>query len=153
MNVHNYRKRQLTGQFDQFGSSSVNIKVSRFTENLLKNVKLICQGRVCVYHWPPSDDIPCKTRTGRNVVNGLCDDYPSSQPIRLLVRLYVVKGECQDKNAASSISGRVNRRERIDLQASTCNLATPSVENLTPICVSSSGKRLSMIGRIIFLTS
>ncbi|XP_076634575.1 otoferlin [Colletes latitarsis] len=50
------------------------------------------KGRICVYRWPHPDNLPCKTRTGRNAVNGLCDDYPSPESVRLFVRLYVVKG-------------------------------------------------------------
>ncbi|XP_053997924.1 otoferlin-like [Hylaeus anthracinus] len=50
------------------------------------------KGRICVYRWPHPDNLPCKTRSGRPAVNGLCDDYPSSEPVRLLVRLYVVNG-------------------------------------------------------------
>ncbi|XP_043264956.1 otoferlin-like [Colletes gigas] len=50
------------------------------------------KGRICVYRWPHPANLPCKTRTGRNAVNGLCDDYPSSESVRLFVRLYVVKG-------------------------------------------------------------
>ncbi|KAK9306192.1 hypothetical protein QLX08_003081 [Tetragonisca angustula] len=50
------------------------------------------KGRICVYHWPHLSNLPCKTRSGRNAANGLCDDYPHTEPIKLLVRLYVVKG-------------------------------------------------------------
>nr|XP_034175477.1 otoferlin-like [Osmia lignaria] len=50
------------------------------------------KGRIAVYRWPHPDNLPCKTRSGRNAVNGLCDDYPPPELIRLLVRLYVVKG-------------------------------------------------------------
>ncbi|XP_076223010.1 otoferlin [Nomia melanderi] len=50
------------------------------------------KGRICVYRWPHPSDVPCKTKTGRNAANGVCDDYPSPEAVRLLVRLYVVKG-------------------------------------------------------------
>ncbi|XP_076648742.1 otoferlin [Halictus rubicundus] len=50
------------------------------------------KGRICVYRWPHPNNLPCKTRTGRSMVDGICDDYPSPEVVRLLVRLYVVKG-------------------------------------------------------------
>ncbi|XP_076302777.1 otoferlin-like, partial [Lasioglossum baleicum] len=50
------------------------------------------KGRICVYRWPHPSNLPCKTRSGRSADNGLCDDYPHSDPVKLLVRLYVVKG-------------------------------------------------------------
>ncbi|XP_076670742.1 otoferlin [Andrena cerasifolii] len=50
------------------------------------------KGRICVYRWPHPDNLPCKTRSGRSADNGLCDDYPSPEPVKLLVRLYVVRG-------------------------------------------------------------
>ncbi|XP_076375559.1 otoferlin [Megalopta genalis] len=50
------------------------------------------KGKICVYRWPHPDGATCKTKTGRNVVDGICDDYPSPEVVRLLVRLYVVKG-------------------------------------------------------------
>ncbi|CAL7940390.1 unnamed protein product [Xylocopa violacea] len=50
------------------------------------------KGRICAYRWPHPSNLPCKTRSGRNAANGLCDDYPNSEPVKLLVRLYVVKG-------------------------------------------------------------
>lgn len=56
-------------------------------------ILLFSQGRIAVYRWPHPDNLPCKTRSGRNAVNGLCDDYPPPELIRLLVRLYVVKGK------------------------------------------------------------
>nr|XP_012151304.1 PREDICTED: otoferlin-like [Megachile rotundata] len=50
------------------------------------------KGHIVVYRWPHPDNLPCKTRSGRNAVNGLCDDYPPAELVRLLVRLYVLKG-------------------------------------------------------------
>lgn len=45
-----------------------------------------------MYRWPHPNNLPCKTRSGRSASNGLCDDYPHSESIKLVVRLYVVKG-------------------------------------------------------------
>ncbi|XP_076243958.1 fer-1-like protein 6 [Calliopsis andreniformis] len=50
------------------------------------------KGHICVYRWPPSDNVRYKTRSGRSVIDGLFDDYPSQEPVKVLVRLYVVKG-------------------------------------------------------------
>ncbi|CAK9828332.1 Fer-1-like protein 6 [Anthophora retusa] len=50
------------------------------------------KGQICVYRWPHPSNLPCKTRNGRNLTDGLFTDYPHSEPIKLLVRLYVVKG-------------------------------------------------------------
>ncbi|XP_043799116.1 otoferlin-like [Apis laboriosa] len=50
------------------------------------------KGRICVYRWPHPSNLPCKTRSGRSASDGLCDDYPHSESIKLVVRLYVVKG-------------------------------------------------------------
>ncbi|XP_071557570.1 otoferlin [Temnothorax nylanderi] len=50
------------------------------------------QGYISIYRWPHPDNFPCKTRSGRDAANGLCNDYPPQEPVKLLVRLYVVKG-------------------------------------------------------------
>ncbi|XP_011877854.1 PREDICTED: otoferlin-like [Vollenhovia emeryi] len=50
------------------------------------------KGYISIYRWPHPDNFPCKTRSGRDAANGLCNDYPPQEPVKLLVRLYVVKG-------------------------------------------------------------
>ncbi|KAG5335930.1 OTOF protein, partial [Acromyrmex charruanus] len=50
------------------------------------------KGHISVYRWPHPDNLPCKTKSGRDAANGLCNDYPPQEPVKLLVRLYVVKG-------------------------------------------------------------
>ncbi|KAL6424890.1 hypothetical protein ACFW04_010045 [Cataglyphis niger] len=50
------------------------------------------KGHISIYRWPHPDKLPCKTINGRDVVNGVCNDYPPQEPVKLLVRLYVVKG-------------------------------------------------------------
>ncbi|EFN77733.1 Otoferlin [Harpegnathos saltator] len=50
------------------------------------------QGHISVYRWPHPDNLPCKTRSGKDAANGLCNDYPPQESVKLLVRLYVVKG-------------------------------------------------------------
>ncbi|EFN60493.1 Fer-1-like protein 4 [Camponotus floridanus] len=50
------------------------------------------KGHISIYRWPHPDKLPCKTRNGRDAANGLCNDYPPQEPVKLLVRLYVVKG-------------------------------------------------------------
>ncbi|XP_015435492.1 PREDICTED: otoferlin-like [Dufourea novaeangliae] len=50
------------------------------------------KGRISVYRWPHPRNLPCKTRNGRSALHGICNDYPSPEPVKLLVRLYVVKG-------------------------------------------------------------
>ncbi|KAG7207640.1 hypothetical protein KM043_009260 [Ampulex compressa] len=50
------------------------------------------KGHISIYRWPHPEKLACKTRSGRNAANGLCADYPPQEPVKLLVRLYVVKG-------------------------------------------------------------
>ncbi|EZA54735.1 Otoferlin [Ooceraea biroi] len=50
------------------------------------------KGHISIYRWPHPDNLPCKTRSGRDAVNGLCNDYPPQESVKFLVRLYVVKG-------------------------------------------------------------
>ncbi|XP_025075892.1 otoferlin-like [Pogonomyrmex barbatus] len=50
------------------------------------------KGYISIYRWPHPDNLPCKTRSGRDAANGLCNDYPPQEPVKLLVRLYVIKG-------------------------------------------------------------
>ncbi|KAI4503915.1 hypothetical protein M0802_001318 [Mischocyttarus mexicanus] len=50
------------------------------------------KGHISVYRWPHPENLSCKTRHGRNAANGLCDDYPSQESVKLLVRIYVIKG-------------------------------------------------------------
>ncbi|KAI4482752.1 hypothetical protein M0804_008605 [Polistes exclamans] len=50
------------------------------------------KGHISVYRWPHPENLSCKTRHGRNAANGLCDDYPSQESVKLLVRVYVIKG-------------------------------------------------------------
>ncbi|XP_070528249.1 otoferlin [Cardiocondyla obscurior] len=49
------------------------------------------KGHISIYRWPHPDNLPCKTRSGRDAANGLCNDYPPQEPVKLLVRLYVIK--------------------------------------------------------------
>ncbi|XP_066595937.1 otoferlin [Prorops nasuta] len=58
----------------------------------LDNLAGIFKGHISIYRWPRVDKSPCKTSSGKDAANGLCTDYPSQEPIKLLVRLYVVKG-------------------------------------------------------------
>ncbi|XP_072763326.1 LOW QUALITY PROTEIN: otoferlin, partial [Anoplolepis gracilipes] len=60
----------------------------RVEDNLAGKFK----GHISIYQWPHPDKLPCKTRNGRDAANGLCNDYPPQEPVKLLVRLYVVKG-------------------------------------------------------------
>ncbi|XP_033208643.1 otoferlin-like [Belonocnema kinseyi] len=50
------------------------------------------KGFIAIYRWPHPEKLPCKTNTGRNSADGLCNDYPPQEPLHLLVRLYVIKG-------------------------------------------------------------
>lgn len=50
-----------------------------------------------MYRWPHPENLSCKTRHGRDAVNGICDDYPSQQSVKLLVRLYVIKGDQKEE--------------------------------------------------------
>ncbi|XP_011064503.1 PREDICTED: otoferlin-like [Acromyrmex echinatior] len=50
------------------------------------------KGHISIYRWPHPDNLPCKTKSGRDAANGLCNDYPPQESVKLLVRLYVVKG-------------------------------------------------------------
>ncbi|XP_035743561.1 otoferlin-like [Vespa mandarinia] len=50
------------------------------------------EGHISIYRWPHPENLSCKTRHGRDAVNGICDDYPPQQSVKLLVRLYVIKG-------------------------------------------------------------
>ncbi|XP_024943161.1 otoferlin [Cephus cinctus] len=57
-----------------------------------KNIVGKFKGHISIYRWPHPQQVTCKTKRGRNAADGLCDDYPSQEPLKLLVRLYVVKG-------------------------------------------------------------
>lgn len=61
-----------------------------FTSNIV-NCDFL-QGRISIYRWPHPDNLPCKTKNGKDAANGLCNNYPPQEPVKLLVRLYVIKG-------------------------------------------------------------
>ncbi|XP_067216226.1 otoferlin-like isoform X2 [Linepithema humile] len=50
------------------------------------------KGHISIYRWPHPDNLSCKTRSGRDAANGLCSDYPPQEPVKFLVRVYIVKG-------------------------------------------------------------
>ncbi|XP_023290146.1 LOW QUALITY PROTEIN: otoferlin [Orussus abietinus] len=57
-----------------------------------KNVVGIFKGYIALYRWPHPGNVPCKTKRGRDATYGICDDYPSQESIKVLVRVYVIKG-------------------------------------------------------------
>ncbi|XP_039312849.1 otoferlin [Solenopsis invicta] len=73
--------RGRRGESPEHGSPGDNY-AGKFKVNL---------GHISIYRWPHPDNLPCKTRSGRDAANGLCNDYPPQEPVKLLVRLYVVK--------------------------------------------------------------
>jgi len=50
------------------------------------------QGHISIYRWPHPDNLPCKTRSGRDMADGLYGDYPLQDSVQFLLRLYVIKG-------------------------------------------------------------
>lgn len=103
----------------QFLSSLRPRRINEMTNPLIKVHR---QGRICVYRWPHPSNLPCKTRSGRSASDGLCDDYPHSESIKLVVRLYVVKGARYIFD--SSCDDEAHGIESIP-QASTCSLRIP----------------------------
>lgn len=77
-------------------------------------IKVYRQGRICVYRWPHPSNLPCKTRSGRSANDGLCDDYPHSESIKLVVRLYVVKGATINAIYLTRVHRVTSSRDRID---------------------------------------
>jgi hypothetical protein len=62
------------------------------------------QGTVKVYRWPPPKGTVLVTENGLNVAQGLLQDVPSNAPVKLAVRLYVVRAyglSSQDFNGKS----------------------------------------------------
>lgn len=99
-----------------------SLRPRRINEMTNPLIKVHRQGRICVYRWPHPSNLPCKTRSGRSASDGLCDDYPHSESIKLVVRLYVVKGARYIFD--SSCDDEAHGIESIP-QASTCNLRIP----------------------------
>jgi hypothetical protein len=52
---------------------------------------LLFQGAVKVYHWPPSEGTVFVTNSGLDMVHGALQDTPSNAPVRLKVRVYVIR--------------------------------------------------------------
>ncbi|KAK2580950.1 hypothetical protein KPH14_006016 [Odynerus spinipes] len=84
-------------EFDGFQDrlSTFELWKGKRTENLENDAHGLAgkfKGHISVYRWPHPENSPCRTRRGRDAANGLCDDYPSQESEKLLVRLYVIKG-------------------------------------------------------------
>lgn len=51
------------------------------------------QGQIAIYPWPNFNKTACRTMCGHDASLGLLTNYPSSAPIKLIVRVYIVKGK------------------------------------------------------------
>ncbi|XP_048510270.1 otoferlin-like [Athalia rosae] len=58
---------------------------------LLRHILTHDRGHVAIYHWPDPLGRTFRTRIGNNVARGLCDDYPSSEPLKITVRVYLIR--------------------------------------------------------------
>lgn len=61
-----------------------------YVQNQLK-LYVLSQGAIKVYKWPLPKDIEDKTIMGFDPQNGFFQGLPSNDPIRVLVRVYIVK--------------------------------------------------------------
>ncbi|XP_043285592.1 otoferlin-like [Venturia canescens] len=84
-----------------------------------KNFSGRFKGHIAIYRWPHPEHFRCKTKTGRNVADGLCDDYPSQEPLKVIVRLYVVKAT--NLQPTDPLSGKSDPYLRIKLGKSDIN--------------------------------
>ncbi|KAL7306383.1 hypothetical protein TKK_0001807 [Trichogramma kaykai] len=71
------------------------------------------KGFIAIYRWPHPDGLSCVNRVGRSANSGLLNDYPSQEPLSLVVRVYVVK--CLNLNPTDPLSGKTDAYLRLKL--------------------------------------
>jgi hypothetical protein len=77
------------------------------------------QGAVKVYPWPPSEGTAFVTDSGLDVAQGgLLQDVPSNAPVRLAVRVYVVRAS---ELRSRDISGKLDPYLIVKLGSHTIN--------------------------------
>ncbi|KAK0093832.1 hypothetical protein PV326_012519 [Microctonus aethiopoides] len=50
------------------------------------------KGNIAIYQWPHPQETPCRTKNGNDVANGLLVNYPPQGFVKLLIRIYIIKG-------------------------------------------------------------
>ncbi|XP_014219659.1 otoferlin [Copidosoma floridanum] len=77
------------------------------------------KGYIAVYRWPHPEGLACVNRLGQSASFGLCSDYPSQEPLQLLVRLYVVKAI--NLRPSDPLSGKADPYLRVELGKNRVN--------------------------------
>ncbi|KAK0180464.1 hypothetical protein PV327_006103 [Microctonus hyperodae] len=62
------------------------------------------KGDIAIYKWPHSQQTLYRTKNGNNVANGLLAGYPPQDFVKLLIRIYVIKGI--NLHPCDALSGR-----------------------------------------------
>ncbi|XP_015125981.1 otoferlin [Diachasma alloeum] len=90
------------------------------------------KGQIAIYPWPHPDKLVCRTMSGHDASHGLLADYPSQAPVKLLVRLYVVKAI--NLHPSDPLTGKSDPYLRIKLGKSDINDKKNYIPNqLNPI--------------------
>ncbi|XP_015525108.1 otoferlin [Neodiprion lecontei] len=88
---------EMVPEFESFEDrfTAFQLLKGKVTGNVVeddKNKVGIFKGHIAIYRWPHPSGTACRTRIGNDAALGICDDYPSPEPLKVLVRIYVIRG-------------------------------------------------------------
>ncbi|KAJ8683958.1 hypothetical protein QAD02_019750 [Eretmocerus hayati] len=90
------------------------------------------KGFISIYRWPHPEGLACVSRSGKSASFGYCSDYPSQEPLVLLVRLYVIRAI--NLRPSDPLSGKADPYLRVELGGNVVNDRKNYVPNqLNPI--------------------
>ncbi|XP_057330739.1 otoferlin-like [Microplitis mediator] len=88
---------EMLQEFNGFQDKLTVFELSRgkdtgCSEHDKKNISGKFKGHISIYPWSYSNKSKYKTKSGRDISYGFLSDYPPQEPVKLIVRLYVIKG-------------------------------------------------------------
>ncbi|KAH0549066.1 hypothetical protein KQX54_005671, partial [Cotesia glomerata] len=87
---------EMQPEFKRFQEKLTTFELSRgkdtgCSEQDKKNISGKFKGHISIYPWSFLDKTKYKTKSGRDVSYGFLSDYPPQEPVKLIVRLYVIR--------------------------------------------------------------
>ncbi|XP_034943562.1 otoferlin [Chelonus insularis] len=115
---------EMQPEFEGFQDKLTTFELSRGketgdSEQDEKNYAGKFKGHISIYPWPHPDNLGCKTKNGWSVSSGFLADYPHQEPVKLIVRLYVVKGI--NLHPCDPLTGKSDPYLKIKLGKTTIN--------------------------------